>query len=240
MEQHALTSSLYIPTEVCERIIDVVAIYYDGYPLSPIGVTLQHCALVCRAWRPRAQNWLFEYIRVTDVESLQRLSKVFHDAPEFTTRVSRMALLCRYKTGTLHNVLCRFPTVVPYTFPSLREVMLWGSYQVRDSRIHPKLSIYIPMPPRFRILFSPMMTNVTYLYISDITFSSFTEFADLLSCFPSLEQMTCMNIIWAIASRFPPCMSVKDETSGRKPFLALLRILKVHTFSTARYICVVD
>ena len=206
----------------------MVAIYYDGYPLSPIGVTLQHCALVCRAWRPRAQFWLFEYVAVHDVDTLQRLAKVFHDSPHLAAQVSHMWLLCRYQSGTLRNGLCRLPTVLPYAFPSLRTLLLRGSHLVREPTLLPKLPPFIPIPPRFHILLAPQTVNVTVLQICDIRFHSFAEFANLLSCFPSVKHMECYNILWAKSLCFPKCMSVKVETGRRKPFLGALRELEVH------------
>lgn len=63
-------STLIVPTEVCERIIDFVAEEYRlmsrarRWQISVLE-TLQACALTCRAWTPRSQLHLFRFVGIS-------------------------------------------------------------------------------------------------------------------------------------------------------------------------------
>ena len=60
-----------LPTEVCEQTIDWLVIGYTPqfgrtyYGNVSLRRDLSNCALVCHAWRPRAQMYLFAFLRIS-------------------------------------------------------------------------------------------------------------------------------------------------------------------------------
>ncbi|TFK79049.1 hypothetical protein K466DRAFT_606440, partial [Polyporus arcularius HHB13444] len=80
-----------LPIEVCERVIEAV---YDGrYEfVSTSLATLSSCALVCRAWRPRAQRVLFEFVLLRDKDTLYRIAQLLDASPELGSYVRTLAL----------------------------------------------------------------------------------------------------------------------------------------------------
>lgn len=68
-----------LPVDVVERVLELV------YParqelFSEAGATLCSCALVCQAWRARAQMILFEHVQIRDAASLRQFAALLRSS----------------------------------------------------------------------------------------------------------------------------------------------------------------
>ena len=89
-----------LPRELCHLVIDAVGSDIDLgrghiYQATFIAPTLKSCALVCRAWRPRAQFWFFRGIRITSISSLPKLVATCEHAHDILSRVRTLEVECR-------------------------------------------------------------------------------------------------------------------------------------------------
>lgn len=78
-----------LPVEVWERILDWLVVIYTPVRRTSTESTLPEdllsCALVCRAWRPRAQTHLFAYPRIKAC-----------NLPTFETAIRKIPVLCSH------------------------------------------------------------------------------------------------------------------------------------------------
>lgn len=118
-----------LPTEVCEEIMDWIAVkrrhdceYHLSASYSPFSRrrrgsrALRSCALVCRAWLPRAQMHLFSNIYAHS-SGLSSIKFAFHHKP-FLPSYVRSVYIWRDEPD---SVLIS-PLLVPYRMPELKSV----------------------------------------------------------------------------------------------------------------------
>ncbi|KAH8091421.1 hypothetical protein BXZ70DRAFT_486069 [Cristinia sonorae] len=73
-----------LPIEICEYIIDAIAISSNDFEEYHMKVTLRACALVSKAWVPRCRFHLCRIVNITSYDSLvsfARYIKSFNDLP---------------------------------------------------------------------------------------------------------------------------------------------------------------
>ncbi|KAI0829949.1 hypothetical protein BC628DRAFT_1085103 [Trametes gibbosa] len=76
-----MSSSILLPIEVYERVIDLTATEPPLWTSEKEYDTFRSCALVCRAWRPRSQWNLFYSIHLNRASQVDRLLSIFSTHP---------------------------------------------------------------------------------------------------------------------------------------------------------------
>ncbi|TFK84244.1 hypothetical protein K466DRAFT_602165 [Polyporus arcularius HHB13444] len=224
------SASPRLPVELCERVIDAV---YDFYYQFVVGslVTLSRCALVCRAWRPRAQMVLFDFVLVRDTDALHRLAALLDEAPRLRRYVRRLAL-----RGYLHipaSTVVLFPTILRLRLPNLTHVYL--------QEIMPAEKADYPLPPNVKELpavpthryFPSVVSTFNYIRKLDfvrIRFCSFGDFGRVLQPLSNLQELYCDTVSWEVFGRLPPCMlkATLNDRGRRKAFLPRVHFLECY------------
>ncbi|KAM5545227.1 hypothetical protein V8D89_001338 [Ganoderma adspersum] len=244
-------SSRFIPTEVCENVIDML---YSGYVFETREdiVTLHSCSLVCRAWRVRAKRMLFYKVQLSDSSTLHRFSAVL-DFGQHLRAYVREVVLTGYYLQTTISILALFPALFAGRLPNLwriaiahlPETMAWfprpSDPLVPKSRPLP----YIPLHPRFPVIFSSFAA-VSSLVIHDATFRSFSEFTRMLHALPNLEVLLCDSVRWITTGGSHPgadlTMAPPIHTAEKRilpsfaPKLRMLHLRDMHTYGAERLI----
>ncbi|RDX43751.1 hypothetical protein OH76DRAFT_1183234 [Lentinus brumalis] len=214
-----------LPIEVCERVIE--AVYNDYYHfVSTSLATLSSCALVCRAWRPRAQKVLFEYVLLRDKDALYRFAELLDASPELGSYVHTLAL-----RGYLH---------VPYSPAVLFLAALRGrltnlaklyinSFDDAEKAANPlpEGEKELPFLPIYQYFPSLLMSisHIRRLDFVDVRFPSFGDLARFLNALPNLKDLYCYRISWAVLGLDPVCMAKRSSHKSRKMFLPNLEFL---------------
>ncbi|KAI0705270.1 hypothetical protein C8T65DRAFT_809800 [Cerioporus squamosus] len=216
-----------LPIEVFECIIE--AMYNERYSyVSVASTTLASCALVCRAWRPRAQRVLFEFVLLRDKDGLYRFRELLDTSPELGTYVHTLEL-----RGHLHvpySPAVLFLTVLRGKLPNLLGLHIYG-FNKYEKAAGPlpegvKELPCLPIHPYLPSLL-PSISHIRALFLADVRFPSFGDFARLLSMLPNLKCLSCHGVSWAGLGREPVCMVKRSSYSCRKPFLPNLKRLYV-------------
>ena len=216
-----------LPVEVCEFIIDELGMQYDPcgpYFWTPTSRALQRCALVCRAWRARAQFWLFHMMGLrtqNGAEFLRKLVVLLDDVPYLAKHVQRISL----GSGSGNAAAALFPALIGRRLPSLREVTVDGC-EKSASGAQDASPLFLPSR-----LNPGTFSAVTTLRLSNVTTYTFSHFAEFLRAFPSLESLSCKGVRWLALGPLPGWMMSK-VTSGNEVFLANLRSLEVYLHLT--------
>ncbi|KAI0712801.1 hypothetical protein C8T65DRAFT_173848 [Cerioporus squamosus] len=214
-----------LPIEVCERVIE--AVYDDKYDSVPAALaTLARCALVCRAWRLRAQRVLFEFVLLRDKNGLYRFAELLDASPELGTYVRTLEL-----RGHLHvpySPAVLFLTLLRGKLPNLLNLYIRG-FTDGEKAAEPlpegvKELPCLPIHPYLPSLLTSI-SHIRTLRIADVKFPSFGDFARLLSMLPNLKWLSCVRVSWAGLGREPVCMAKHSSYSCRKPFLPILERL---------------
>ncbi len=216
-----------LPIEVCERIIE--AVYDSRYTLVSTSLaTLSGCALVCRAWRPRAQRVLFEFVLLRDKDALYCFAELLDASPELGTYVRTLAF-----RGYLHvpySPAVLFLTALRGKLTNLVELFIYG-FRDAEKALNPlpegeKELPFLPIHPYFPSLLMSI-SHIRRLDFVDVRFPSFGDFARFLSTLPSLNVLACHRISWAVLGLEPVCMVKRSSAHSRKMFLPSLVFLTV-------------
>ncbi|KAI0712830.1 hypothetical protein C8T65DRAFT_829212 [Cerioporus squamosus] len=217
-----------LPTEVCEHVIE--AAYDERYDLIQTSlVTLSSCSLVCRAWRPRAQSMLFEYVLLRDKDALYRYASLVEVSPKVGTYMRTLSL-----RGYLHvpfSPAVLFPTVLRGKLPNLEDVYFHelseGAKAAKPLRKGEKELPSLPIHPFLPSLLSSI-SHIRRLYLSNVKFPSFGDIARILNTFPVLQELYCEGVSWAVLGQEPSCMVKRefyDTRKARNTFLPKLKLL---------------
>ncbi|TBU37319.1 hypothetical protein BD309DRAFT_1064087 [Dichomitus squalens] len=220
------------PVEVFENIIDML---YSLFLVDRVENTraLHRCALVCRAWRVRSQRNLFYSVVLHDLEALKKFSAVLDNAPHLCEYVYEVTLTGR----TLHTTaspLSLLPIALRGKLPKLQEVIIIRvredeDWYPRASELESAKSLqYLPLHPRFSLYFSAF-TTVSRLYIMDITFGHFNDFARMITSLPALQLLECTRVRCVALGPLPFSMrSRADEIHApARPFAPNLQELRL-------------
>ncbi|EMD34658.1 hypothetical protein CERSUDRAFT_86071 [Gelatoporia subvermispora B] len=103
---------LILPLEIWDEIIDYFGEAGDR-------LTLSSCALVCRAWLPRARSHLFRVIYVHTPRHLRRLTKALDRSPEIPPLIKDYTLCPDEEAAEVVSrglkLLSRLPQVIEVT-----------------------------------------------------------------------------------------------------------------------------
>ncbi|TFK81480.1 hypothetical protein K466DRAFT_502058 [Polyporus arcularius HHB13444] len=220
-------AKLRLPIEVCERVIE--AVYNDYYDfVSTSLATLSSCALVCRAWRPRAQRILFEYVLLRDKDALYRFAELLDASPELGTYVRTLEF-----RGHLHvpySPAVLFLTALRGRLANLDVLYIYSfSDAEKAANPLPEGEKELPFLPIYRY-FPSLLTSISHIRIlefADVRFPSFGDFARFLNTLSNLKELYCYRIFWAVFGLEPVCMAKRSSHDSRKMFLPNLEMLAV-------------
>ncbi len=216
-----------LPIEVCERAIE--AVYTDWYySVSMSLATLSSCALVCRAWRPRAQRVLFDYVLFRDKDALYGFAELLDASPELGTYVHTLEL-----RGYLHvpySPAVLFLTALRGKLTNLAVLYIYGVHDAEKAvNPLPEGEKELPFLPIYQY-FPSLLTSISHirrLDFADVRFPSFGDFARFLNTLSNLKELYCYRISWAVLGLEPVCMAKRSSADSRKMFLPNLEILTV-------------
>ncbi len=216
-----------LPIEVCERVIE--AVYNDDYySVSTSLATLSSCAIASRAWRPRAQRILFQYVLLRDKDTLYRFAELLDASPELGTYVRTLEL-----RGYLHvpySPAVLFLAALRGKLTNLAELYINGFHDdEKAANPLPEGEKELPFLPIYRY-FPSLLTSISHirrLDFVDVRFPSFGDFARFLSMVPNLKELYCDRISWAVLGLDPVCMAKRSSHDSRKTFLPNLEELTV-------------
>ena len=185
-----------IPTEVVERIIDMVAelvdeIYWED--LEERSHILHACSLVGRAWVPRSRLHLFRDVLLSSDWNTRR----FLDSLARCQALGQYVEILRVLPSNEDEMSCGWMfkalSTLPPSVPHLRE-LVFG--QLPDLR-----------PQCFAVLFR--FSTVESLVLYDLGRQSLREVVLLISRFPQLRRLQVRDCRWGLPGR---CYSGKQHS----------------------------
>ena len=204
------------PIEVYENIMDMVLVL--RYKVLHVN-TLRSCALVCRAWRIRAQRNLVYSVILLERAELRGFSASLNKRPYLWDHVHEISLQGR----TYHSAadpLSVFPILLR---KASRLRILRIQYIPEEIRSFPVLSDqfgveplgYLALHPRFPLYLSAFKT-ITSLYFFDVTFHHINDLLGIVKALQGLRYLHCGSVKLATLPSLP--MSTKlpgDVDHGR-------------------------
>ena len=194
---------------------------------------LRNCALVCRAWRIRAQRMLFYTVHLNGVASLYRFAEILQAGPHLYLFVNEVTLISR-SLHTTASILSTFPAVFAGKLHNLQRFRVW---RISESDTwypkaldQPKVKPlpHTPLHPHFSLLLASF-TTLSTLQFAYVTFFSFGEFIRIIRSLPNVETLLCHAVAWTTLGPLPAFLE-GSECSKRRPLLPFapkLRLLKV-------------
>ncbi|EKM60001.1 uncharacterized protein PHACADRAFT_170587 [Phanerochaete carnosa HHB-10118-sp] len=193
-----------VPVEVCEVIIDYVALESTApvpsglapqYQFRRRYMDLVYCALTCRAWLPRSRYHLSTRTFINSRQKLERTTKFLKANPS-------MAALIR------DLYICSPPRPYVYDHDSHSFTHWTHLIALRLSGIIPALNKLVLVDLNWRFLHpsffvvAPQLTStVTTLWIYSLSLSNPGRLTALLSMFSSLQNLDLVNVIFDSARR---------------------------------------
>ncbi|KIP08925.1 hypothetical protein PHLGIDRAFT_353654 [Phlebiopsis gigantea 11061_1 CR5-6] len=189
-----------IPTEVCETIIDFVAVRWDEVSTTYSGdrtwdydvhATLGACALTCRAWRPRSQLHLMRVMSVrasnAGTRSFADMRTLFQRIPRLQSDVESLSIDGEdLEVPRFHLV----PLVVYDILPRLPILTLCGGL--------------IYMPTFFRVTMRRFV-HLTHLRLHKATFASANDFRRMVESLRHLQNLALLLPEWVPYKLDRPC-----------------------------------
>ena len=202
-----------LPIEVAERIIDLVegttASY--GYAIwdETVLITLQSCALVCRAWLPRCQYHLFRAVNVRCAENGDRTVNDIVNLLEINIPLQRYIRFIAARSGPsevpkLHLV----PYKLPSFLPELEHLRLEGG------------AMYVPTKMALSAMVK-QFTNVNELSFDCLAFYSVQDLWRVVSSLSRLRTLIISSLSWVIPPPSRPLAAQHRRTPIRLQVLAI-------------------
>jgi len=169
-----------LPVEVCERILDHLAMEWDLRFADPKGeprmTTLACCALVCRNWYYLTWYHLRQCIHLRDRRDVLSLSKTLRERPRLREVVQQIIIYQSIQhLGTFAAMLAgKIPNLSMITIRDLE----WTIVSVRIEDFS----------------YLAVFCSVTTLHIYNITLSSVAPLSHLIAAFPGLRQLWCISV----------------------------------------------
>ena len=215
------------PQELCDIIIDERACLGNGHLYWNFDTwALKQCALVCRAWTPRAQLWLFRYVALGSVDSLRKLEAQLCLREEYVPEIEAIRIFIADRRGYPICNLAHAVTTLARRCSKLHALQVFGAYNGgsgESSKFHP----FLPFHSRIHsALYRQSFSTLTNLRLVEIRFHSDTDFLRLILSFPALSYLYLWNIHFNILER------VKEHNyilllKNRKGSLGRLRFLEM-------------
>nr|VWO95808.1 Dual O-methyltransferase/FAD-dependent monooxygenase CTB3 (Cercosporin toxin biosynthesis cluster protein 3) [Includes: O-methyltransferase (EC, FAD-dependent monooxygenase (EC ] [Ganoderma boninense] len=225
----------FVPVEVCEHIIDMLYSDIDVSEGLQYTATLHSCALVCRAWRIRAQRTLFYSVHLINVASLNKFAAVLQTARHLEAYVYEVTLSGR-SLQTTASMLSPFLIIFQAAkLPNLQRLAVlcvlesaqWYPPTSHSASISPKAKPlpHIPFHSHFSTLLSAF-TTLSRLELQETRFRSFGEFARMIAALPNLRSLACTSVRWnTLGGAFPAQTTDGTGAWSRPPFPLKLRSL---------------
>lgn len=217
-----------IPTEVCERIIDFVAVRWEQVKIdysggriwdSDVAATLQACSLTCHALRPRSQFYLMRVMSmrasIADSRSFNDMRALFRKIPRLRDDVESLSI-----DGTDLEIP-RFhlvPLEIFETLPNIPTLMLSGGL--------------VYMPTAFRVCMRRFM-HLTHLRLFETTFSSANDLRRMLE---SLRNLKSLALLWPEWSPYNQNRQFSTISSSPKSPRSCVRLEKIELSAEAKWI----
>ena len=159
---------LRLPQELVENILDL---------LEDDSNSLKSSSLVCRSWQPRSQYRLHRVLNLRSDCNLALIRKQL--TPVIAGYVTSLKLDLSGYTPGIWNSLAAILRLLPYIDTV--------SFVCKDMcRLRPEVTSF----------FAQTYPDIGALTISNIIFTNFTEFAQLLNSFPHLHSLEVSNVYW--------------------------------------------
>ena len=188
---------------------------------------LMQLALVCRAWRPRAQLYLFRPVWLRSLESLWKLEAQLSLHSDLLPEIHGIHIIFDDKKGYPVRNLLSAVTTLARQCGNLRALSLFhrGFWSIRPGT--PPHVYCIPFDPRSHSpLFRHSFSTITDLSLYQIYYRSDTDFLAFIFSFATLEKLYLRHV------RCNICRRSKEQDyilllKQRKGILGRLRCLTV-------------
>ena len=204
MDQAYPQRSPILPIEVCERVIDYVAIESAAF-ISSSGLAPQYqlrqrhmdlvaCGLTCRAWLVRSVYHLSTRLMIHSRRQLEEVAQLLKDNPRRSTSI-RSLYICSpprpYMPQDGDQRFSQWSHIVP--------TLLFGHLPSLDKLILVDLN-WRHFHPSFFLLAPKFTQPVTSLWIHRLLIDSPTKFTSILAMFPSLCELRVTIMVYSDSS----------------------------------------
>ncbi|KAH9925862.1 uncharacterized protein BXZ73DRAFT_78849 [Epithele typhae] len=202
---------------------------------SPAHAALRRCALVCRAWRPRAQAWLFHTLELNDRPALAHLAATLRRAPSLRAHVHTLLVHCTVATGTRKqyppaNLVALVPPVLARSLSGLRVLELHAGANRRwRERYSPAgFLVHLPVHPRGWDAYRAFAA-LDLLCLDSIVFQNFADLARLLAAVGTVRELRIWGVRWDVLGVVPGfmCGPCRPQSRAGGPFLGRLEVLRL-------------
>ena len=191
---------------------------------------LKQCALVCRAWTPRAQLWLFRYVALGGVESLRQLEAQLFLSEEYVPEIQVIRIfIAEHKRGYPIRNLASAVTTLARKCSNLQVLVVDGGAYNGEPGDSAKFHTFFPFQLRVHsALYRQSFSALTTLRLVEIRFHSDTDFLRLILSFPALRDLYLWDIRCSILERvrerdYILLLKNKKGVLGRLRFLDMVR-----------------
>ena len=178
-----------IPTEVVERIIDMVAELYDRFEWEETEMrtySLYACSLVARSWVPRSRLHLYPFVELSSDRKTRRFLNSLAQSPALGQFVETLQIRPHDKDEMGCGWIFKALSTLPRLLHHLRELALCELPDLRQE--------CIVVLSRFR--------TVESLVLFDLQKQSLREIVLLISRFPQLRRLHVRNCHWELPGRY--------------------------------------
>ncbi|TBU59572.1 hypothetical protein BD310DRAFT_816996 [Dichomitus squalens] len=183
-----------LPIEVWQLVMDTVSRATNYETFYSDHVNYRSWALVSRAWGTCAQTVLFHTTELLDKERLHRFIALLDDAPHLAPYVKTLRLYSRHM-HIIDNVFGLLPLIPKDRLPKLTSILL--TRITEQDTWHPQL------------------------YLSYVTFQTFSDLTRVLDAFANLRVLSCLDVRWCELGALPECLA------GTEVFLPKLEDLTI-------------
>ncbi|KAH9921354.1 uncharacterized protein B0H18DRAFT_567536 [Fomitopsis serialis] len=200
-----ITGPPRVPFDICEEIINHVAMHLDEVAWSPEQDpwrhTLSSCALVCRAWHYHSQPYLRQFVKLRDRAGVMSLSKLLRDKPQLSRVVRIVAISGCPVKDVPHPIshLGTFAVMLAGKLPNLHTLRL-------ENAEWPVGSV-----PLDTIRYLATFPSITMLELRGVHFVAISQLVQLISALPALRRLKTNRV---------SCKQTHLETPIRLPLNA--------------------
>ena len=200
----SILTSPRLPQELCDIIMDELGrLGSDNFHWNLETRALKQCALVCRAWTPRAQLWLFRFVSLGSVESLRKLEVQLCLREEYVPEIQAICILiAEWNRGYPIRNLASAVTTLARKCSNLRVLEVDGSAYNGVPGYSANFHSFFPFQLRIHsALYRQSFSTITDLRLVGIFFHSDTDLLRLILSFPALRVLTLWRIHCNILER---------------------------------------
>lgn len=177
VESHQSSNSRFVkfcprlPLELWDKTIDETLSESD--PWDHRQHILRQLSLVCRAWLPRSQYWLFKRIELASHDYATRFERLLAENPSIGRNVQQLSMCIMY----------------PFQLQSQEEPRSWTGVIQDITRRLPNM-IAFELSPGHIVHLSPLQhSNIRELRLRHAKFHSLKSLRSCLQSMPNLEQL---------------------------------------------------